>query len=187
MPVEIWDSRFLSPEQALAIGGLINQTWPKPDQTAETRAARQIELGRQHLGKTGPAPRSIVVVEEDRVVAHASIFPRVIGTQRGEMLIGALAAVCTDAALRGHGLGELVVRAAFGAVDAGEYECSLFQTTPTVRPFYERFGCVVVENLIVNSLADDPEANPFWSEVIMRYPAREHWPKGKVDLRGPGY
>ena len=187
MPIEIWDSRYLTVEQALAIGRLIYQTWPKADQTAETRAARQIELGRQHLGIAGPGPRSIVVVEGDRLMAHASIFPRVIGAEGGDMLIGALAAVCTDAGMRGRGLGELVVRTAFGRVDAGEFEFSLFQTTPQVQPFYEKLGCVVVENRVVNSLADDPDAYPFWNDVVMRYPASGVWPTGTIDLRGPGY
>jgi predicted N-acetyltransferase YhbS len=187
MPAEIWDSRYLTAEQAGGIGALVHQTWPKPNQTAEDRAAQTIELGRQHIGESGPAPRSIVAVEEGRVVAHAAIFPRVIGTERGDVLIGALARVCTDAAMRGRGLGEAVVRAAFRLVDAGEFDFSLFQTTPGVRPFYLKLGCVPVENRIINRRAEDPAANPFWHDVVMRYPAKEGWPAGTIDLRGPGY
>jgi len=56
-----------------------------------------------------------------------------------------------------------------------------------VRPFYEKLGAVVVDNRIVNSLADNPAANPFWDEVVMRYPAGGDWPSGAIDLRGPGY
>ena len=187
MPVEIWDSRYLTAEQARGIGELIHQTWPKPNMTAEARAAQTIELGRQHIGEPGPAPRSIVAVEDGRVVAHAAIFPRVIGTERGDILIGGLARVCTDAAMRGRGLGQAVVREAFRLVDAGEFEFSLFQTTPSVRPFYVKLGCVPVENRIINRSAEDPAANPFWHEVVMRYPAGEGWPAGTIDLRGPGY
>jgi predicted N-acetyltransferase YhbS len=187
MPVEIWDSRYLTAEQARGIGELVHQTWPKPNMTAEDRAARTIQLGREFIGASGARPRSIVAVEEDRVVAHAWMFPRVIGTERGDIHIGALAQVCTDAAMRGRGLGELVARAAFRLVDAGEFEFSLFQTTLGVQPFYVKLGCVPVENRIVNRRAEDPAANPFWHDVVMRYPAGDGWPAGTIDLGGPGY
>lgn len=64
---------------------------------------------------------------------------------------------------------------------------SLFQTSQKVRPFCEKPGCTLAENPIVNSLADDRTARPFWDEVAMRYPSREGWPAGQIDLRGPGY
>jgi hypothetical protein len=44
-----------------------------------------------------------------------------------------------------------------------------------------------VTNPIVDSLAADPSVNPFWDEVVMRYPAVKHWPEGEIDLRGPGF
>jgi GNAT superfamily N-acetyltransferase len=187
MPTEIWDSRYLTPEQARGIGDLVHQTWPKPGMTASDRAERTIQLGREFIGAPGPPPRSIVAMEEGRVVAHAWIFPRVIGTERGDILIGALAQVCTDSAMRGRGLGEAVVRAAFALIDAGEFEYSLFQTTPSVEPFYVKLGCVLAENQIINTLAEDPAANPFWHPVVMRYPAGGGWPAETIDLRGPGY
>jgi predicted N-acetyltransferase YhbS len=187
MPVEIWDARFFTQAQAQGIGELINQVWPKPTMTAEMRAAQQLALGQQYLGAPGPAPRAIVVLDGQRVVAHASIFPRVIGTQEGEMIVGGLARVCTDQAMRGHGLGEQVVREAFRLVDAGQFDASLFQTKQSVQPFYEKLGAARVDNRIVNSLGEDLEANPFWDEVVMRYPSDAKWPDGTIDLRGPGY
>ena len=47
----------------------------------------------------------------------------------------------------------------------------------------------------MNSAAPDPTANPFWDDVIMRYPRdnelnenqRPNWPQGIIDLRGPAY
>jgi GNAT superfamily N-acetyltransferase len=187
MPVEIWDARFFTPAQAQGIGELINQVWPKPNMTAEARAAQQLALGRQYTGPAAHAPRALVVVEAGRVVANATMLPRTIGTERGEMIIGGLARVCTDPAMRGHGLGESVVRAAFGLVDAGDFQFALFQTNRRVQSFYGKFGAVEVTNRIVNSLGDDPEANPFWDEVVMRYPGDGDWTAGTIDLRGPGY
>ena len=75
----------------------------------------------------------------------------------------------------------------FDLVDHGPFAHSLFQTSHEVRPFYEKLGAGLVTNRIVNSLADDPTENPFWDEVVMRYPAAKHWPAGEIDLRGPGW
>jgi len=187
MPVEIWDARRFTPAQAQAIGALINQVWPKPNLTADDRTAQQLVIGRQYSGPDAQAPRTMVVVDAGRVVAHAAMLPRRISTQRGEMVVGGLARVCTDPAMRGRGLGELVVRAAFGLVDAGDFAFALFQTSRRVQPFYDMVGAVPVENRIVNSLGDDPDASPFWDEVVMRYPGTGDWPEGTIDLRGPGY
>jgi hypothetical protein len=89
--------------------------------------------------------------------------------------------------MRGRGLGELVVRAAFALVDEGQFEFALFQTNRRTQPFYEKFGAAPVTNPVINSLAAEPTANPFWDEVVMRYPADGNWPAGTIDLRGPGY
>ncbi len=187
MPVEIWDARDFTPEQARAIGELINHVWPKATLTAEDRAEQQLDIGREYDGPAAQAPRALVIVEAGRVVANATMRPRTIGTERGEMIIGGLALVCTDPALRGHGLGEAVVRAAFDLVDAGDFQFALFQTKRRLQSFYEKCGATPVDNRIVNSLGDDPEANPFWDEVVLRYPANGNWPAGTIDLRGPGY
>lgn len=187
MPVDTWDARSLTPAQARAIGELIARVWPKPDVTADDRAAQLLALGILYQGPDAQAPRSYVVQESGRVAAHAMVVPRQISTVAGEMVIGGLARVCADPAERGHGLGRLVVRAALGAVDAGDFPFLLFQTNRRVRGFYEKLGAVTVENAIVNSTATDPTANPFWDEVVMRYPGDGDWPAGAVDLKGPGY
>lgn len=187
MPVEIWDSRFLTPAQAEALGELIARVWPKPNVSAEDRARQQLAIGRGYDRLADHAPRSFVVCDEGRVVAHAAILPQTIRTSAGEMTIGGLARVGADPALRGHGLGELVVRAALATVDAGEFPFGLFQTNHGVRPFYEKLGAVTVDNQIVNSLADDPTAPAFWDEIAMRYPGNGDWPAGTIDLLGPGY
>lgn len=188
MPLEIWDARYFTPYQARTIGELIHQTWPKPHLTAEDRAAQQTAIGRQYVGPARQAPRALVIVEDGRVVAHAAMVPRQARTEQGEpLLIGGLARVCTSPEVRGRGYGEAVVRAAFGLIDAGDFQFSLFQTNEQVAGFYDRFGCTRVENKIVNSLADDPAANAFWDSVIMRYPAVGDWPAGVLDLRAPGF
>jgi predicted N-acetyltransferase YhbS len=187
MPVETWDARTLTPAGALAIGELVAAVWPKPDKPVAVRAEQMLAAGREYKGPDAQAPRSFVVVEGGRVIAHAAILPRTIGTSTGEITIAGLARVCTDPSQRGRGLGELVSRAALGVVDAGDFPFALFQTSEPVQPFYEKLGAARVDNTFVNSLGDDPTANPFWDRVIMRYPATSDGPAGTIDLRGPGY
>jgi GNAT superfamily N-acetyltransferase len=142
---------------------------------------------KQYRGPEQQHPRSYVVREGGRVIAHASFDPRTIGTEAGDMTVLALARVCTDPAARGRKLGQAVVQAAFELVDDGSFRFALFQTTDDVQSFYDKLGALRINNRIVNSLAEDPAANPFWSPVIMRYPAGPGWPDGEIDLRGPGY
>ena len=80
-----------------------------------------------------------------------------------------------------------MAKAAFDLVDNGTYPFSLFQTTENVKSFYEQLGAVRIHNRFINSTAEDPVANPFWSPVIMRYPAKPGWPDGEIDLKGPGW
>jgi predicted N-acetyltransferase YhbS len=175
----------LSEADARAIAALLVKVFER--RTIEERVNQLIEGFRDYEGPEDQFPRSVVVREGDRVIAHAAAWPQTIGTSQGEMTIVALAQVCTDPAARGRRLGQAVVRAVFDLVDHGPFEHSLFQTSHKVRPFYEKLGCGLVTNPIVNSLADDPTANPFWDDIAMRYPAAKPWPEGEIDLRGPGY
>jgi ribosomal protein S18 acetylase RimI-like enzyme len=121
------------------------------------------------------------------VLAKAQTFRRAIATAAGPMTVLALSAVCTAPEARGRGLGSAVVRAAFGRVGSGELPACLFQTSRRNRKFYEALGAGLVDNRIVNGLAPDPQASPFWDEIVMGYPAGTIWPAGAIDLRGPGY
>ncbi|HJQ78479.1 MAG TPA: GNAT family N-acetyltransferase [Lacipirellulaceae bacterium] len=187
MEVETLDRRRLSERDARAIAELVAGIWPKPGRTVESLAA---EMVRQWLSYAGPEeqhPRSYVVREGDRVIAHASFDPRTISAGDKEITVLALARVCSDPAVRGRRLGRAVVQAAFELVDQGAFPFSLFQTTNEVQPFYERLGAVRIHNRFVNSLATDPKADPWWNPVIMRYPDGPGWPAGEIDLRGPGW
>ena len=186
-PVETIDFGTLTAAQARGIAELVNKVWPKPGVTVEDRARRLLSIAQGHEGPEALAARSFVVFEMGRVLAHAAVMPRTIGTDAGAVAIGALLLVCSDPHQRGRGLGETVARAAFSLVDEGQYPWILFQTKEKVRPFYEKLGCTLVENRIVNSRGENPESNPFWDEIVMRYPAQGDWPAGTIDLRGPGY
>jgi predicted N-acetyltransferase YhbS len=187
MHIETLDRRNISEADARAIAELLVKVWPRPEKTVATRMADLLIHWKDYRGPEVEFPRSLVVRESHRLTAHAAALPRKIGTADGDFTVMGLAQVCSDPELRGRGLGEAVVRAAFDAVDHGPFAHSLFQTSFEVRPFYEKLGACLVTNRIVNSLGDDPAKNPFWDEVVMRYPAAKPWPEGDIDLRGPGY
>lgn len=187
MRIETIDRRTISEPDARAIAKLLVAIWPKPGRTVETRTAEMIAQWKDYHGPEDEHPRSFLVREGGHVIAHASAYPRTIGTSAGDMTVLALARVCTDPAARGRKLGQAVVREAFDLVDHGPFPFALFQTGEAVREFYERLGAVAVDNTFVNSLAEDPTANPFWDNVIMRYPGKLGWPTGEIDIRGAGW
>lgn len=119
-------------------------------------------------------------------VAAGHSFFRTIGPSHGELDVLALGGVATDPDHQGKGFGQEVVRDAFKRVVNGEVAVCLFQTGPA-RGFYERLGCVVVDNRFVNGAGDPPDQNPWIDEWVMQYPANAHWPEGEMDLRGAGY
>lgn len=175
-------------EEALAVGQLLASVWPRPDRGPVERAAQLKRFGEDYSGPEEQAPISYLIWNEDRVIAHAVTFGRTVGVSSGEMTVMALAFVATDPTCRGQGLGAAVTHAAFSRVDSGDFPFALFQTSAKVQPFYEQIGCKPVENRVYNSLSeDDPEANPFWDDVVLRYPATAGWPEGDIDLRGRGY
>lgn len=174
-------------KQLEAVATLLCRIWPKPGRTVATRVAVMQAEFQDYAGPPAQAPRGFAVFEGEQAIAYAAILPREVAVEGARRTIAGLARVCSAPELRGRGLGELVVRAAFATVDRGDFPWALFQTTHQVRPFYERLGATVVDNPIVNSLADDPLANPFWDDVVMRYPAAAAPPHGAIDLLGPGY
>jgi hypothetical protein len=187
MKIETIDRGNVKEADARAVAELLCAIWPKPGRTVETRVAELMGQWQDYRGPEEQRPRSFVVRDGARVVAHAGAYPRTITTSSGEMTVLALARVCTDPAVRGQNLGQAVTRAAFDLVDGGKFPFALFQTGDRVRSFYERLGAVTIDNRFVNSLAADPEASPWWDKVIMRYPAAAGWPTGQIDLRGPAW
>jgi predicted GNAT family N-acyltransferase len=185
--IETIDRRTISEPDARAIAELVVKIWPKPDRTVDSFTADLLTQWKDYDRFENQHPRSFLIREGGRAIAHASVYPRTINTASGEMTIAALARVCTDPSVRGRKLGDAVVRKSFELVDSGAFPFSLFQTTPDVRRFYERLGAIPTHNKFVNSLADDPTVNPFWAEVPMRYPGTGKWPAGEIDLRGPGW
>jgi predicted N-acetyltransferase YhbS len=185
MHVEILDRRRLTEAEARPVAELLVKVFPR--RSLDERLEKLVNEWCDYRGPEAEFPRSMIVREGGRVLAHAAAMPRTIGTSEGELTVVALSHVATHPEVRGRKLGQAVVRAVFDLADHGPFLHSLFQTSHQVRPFYDKLGAGLVTNRIVNSLGDDPEQSPFWDEVVMRYPLAKHWPEGDVDLRGPGW
>ncbi len=185
MQIETLDRRCLTEADALALAHLLAQVFPQ--RGFEERLTRLRAQWHDYHGPEEEYPRSLVIRDGSRILAHAAALPRTIGTGAGDLTVVGLAQVCTDSAERGKGYGQAVTRAVFDLVDHGPFPHSLFQTSISTRVFYEKLGAGVVTNRFINSLEDDPLKNPFWDEVVMRYPAVKQWPAGEIDLRGPGW
>lgn len=174
-------------ELATQMVELSQRVWPR-DAEPMDEARVGLDLARSYKGPAEQAPMSYVLLENTEPVAIAYTFAREIDTLAGRMTILALAGVAVEESKRGRGLGRTVVRAALERVDRGAFTYSLFQTEPHNRCFYEKLGASLVDNKVVNSLAEPAtDESPFWDELILRYPAGPGWPDGEIDLRGPGY
>ncbi len=185
--VESWLLATMSGAQISALAELLVRVWPHPLKDHGYRVRRLEQRSREPLGPNGQVPTAFVIRAGQKIVASALTFARPILVAGEPKLALALCYVAVDPESRGQKFGEKVVQAAFAQVDAKSYELALFQTSQNVRPFYERLGAVVVENRVIDSTFDEPNKNPFWDEVVMRYPATEDWPMGVVDLLGAGY
>jgi predicted acetyltransferase len=98
----------------------------------------------------------------------------------------AVSGVSVPVTHRGKGIGVALARSAFQRVNNSEFPVSLFQTT--IPAFYRKLGATVVENRFFNSRhQSNPDANPWNDGWVMVYPSGYAWPKGSVDLNGPGY
>ena len=131
------------------------------------------------------AGRRFAIRHEGQLAAVCRIIPRRIQTTHGALDVLGLAGVMTRPELRLRGFGAKVVRAAFSHVDNGAFTAALFQTR--VPEFYETLGCRRVENVFVNSFAENPSGTPWWDLHHMIYPASYQWTEGLVDLLGPAW
>jgi len=139
------------------------------------------------LFSDAPPVRYAVRDAAGRWLGNAGTLTRTLGTTRGPMRVLGLLDVATLPETRGRGLGAAVVRAAWGPVDAGRVSACLFETGEA-RAFYEKLGARVIDNPLVNTLAEGGvDRQPFADPWAMIYPAEADWPTGEIDLRGPGF
>ena len=124
--------------------------------------------------------------QDKELIGFAESFPITIKIVNKEVEVMGIGDVCVYPEFRGKGLGASIVKSAFARIDANQYPFCIFQTG--VPRFYEKLGCKVIENKIINSNnQEDPNANPFWEEYAMIYPATFLWSSGTIDLLRSGF
>ncbi len=187
--ITVVDHTTITPELAREIVRLNELAWPDKEKNSEDEKVQAVLNDfKEPVGPLTQRHRVFCIMgPRKKILAKASIFPRLIGTPDGDMVIMALASVTSAPRRRGEGLGAKVVRAAFQQVDLGHFPLALFQTTTPVKPFYEKLGARKVTNKFINTQGEDTDANPWWDPEIMIYPADANWPEGTIDLKGKGY
>jgi GNAT superfamily N-acetyltransferase len=186
------DASNMTLGQAVALERLWTSIWPPEDEPlTEEFIQRTARETLDKMREPAPSPeqrrRVFAIFDDGEPVAASLVEAREVVTCRGPVTVAALAGVATRPDRRGRGLGRAVVEAVFDLVDRGDFGCSLFQTSNEVLPFYEKLGARQVHNRFHDSTADDPDADPFWDDVRVVYPATYDWPDGPVDTRGPGW
>lgn len=183
IPVAEYTENQLPSTQLRQFITLVNSVWPNPNKTIMELVEEEISFA---LELNYESIKRFVVWEENDAIAHAKIFPRTIFSDKMKIKVLALASVCTAVGRRGQGYGKAVVEQAFRFVDQSEFELSLFQTG--IPAFYEKLGARSIHNTFINSKNElNPDANPWWDEYIMIYPSNFNFPRGIIDLNGPGY
>ncbi len=158
--------------------------WPPSDPISEDRMERRLK----RFKSIHSSYRLHMLWINGQVVAQCSSFHREIeflNSKKRLVQLG-LAGVCSSPSHRGNGYGAAVVKDAFARLGEEKLPFSLYQTE--VPQFYEKLGAKKVENRFVNSKSEeDSDANPWWNDFVMTYPAQAAWEEGSVDLLGPGY
>ena len=166
--------------QIVSINHLTDSTWPE----SATRSSEQEKVDEFYARHTGKTCHCVFSGKE--LIGFAESFPLTIKIVNEQTEVMGIGGVCVDPDHRGKGLGAKLVLEAFKQIDKGEYPLSIFQTG--VPGFYEKLGCRVIKNKIINSKnKENPKTNPFWDDYVMIYPARFLWPSGTIDLLGPGF
>src|SRR5260370_41100239 len=88
--IEIIDRRTIGEADARAIAELIVSIWPKPERTVDKFTAEILDQWKDYHGPEAERPRSFLVRDGSRVLAHTSAYPRTIGTAKGNVTILAL-------------------------------------------------------------------------------------------------
>src|SRR6185369_7035042 len=85
--IETIDRRTISEPDARAVAELVVKIWPKVDRTVDSFTADLLTQWKDYDGPENQHPRSFLIREAGRLVAHASVYPRTVGTANGEITV----------------------------------------------------------------------------------------------------
>lgn len=135
-----------------------------------------------------PATYRVVASDDEKIVGHVGIQPRMIGVGPRDVLVGGTGGVLVSPRHRGTGLGRRLVQAASAALEQAplEVQFGYLGCREEVVPFYESAGwqrVFTTERSLSrvdssNQVSDGPLLISAGLEPL------EAWPYGQIDLRG---
>ena len=176
------DGPKVSHKQANSIADLLFETWGSPETSVAKITDNVLNKWKDWVeASENNSPKTYVMWKESTCLAHAWLRPVKAFTQKGEITVAELGAVCVRETLRGKGLGTKLIKRVFDDVDQSSYQFCIFSTENRVQAFYERLGARKVTNRFIDSIT---EKSPFWGEIMMVYPRTGDWSEGEIDMRG---
>ena len=158
----------------------MNLTWPDDD-TEKLVEEKVAGFYDDHLEKI-----CYCLYQDKELVGYAESIPLTIKIESHCLDVWGLGGLNVHPGWRRQGFGRVIVEAVFKRIDSSEYPFCLFQTG--IPQFYDKLGCKLINNKFINSNNQvDPNANPFWDDYVMIYPATTNWPSGTVDLLRKGF
>jgi aminoglycoside 2'-N-acetyltransferase I len=123
----------------------------------------------------------VLAEEDDRVVAHGAVVPRVLATGGRELRTGYVEGVATRSDRRGRGLATLVMREV-GRVVEKEYELGALSDGTGIPGFYQRLGWETWQGptFAAGPGGRERTATDDGSVLVLRTPAT-----GALDVTGP--
>ncbi len=141
----------------LQVVALQEQAWPSDGPTS---------AGTKH----DPAlrPRSMLLVEDGRVLAALDILSKLIGHRGALYAASGLSTVVSDPTRRGRGYGHRLVEAAREAMAAGGADLGIFTCDHPLQAFYERAGWqALTGSVLVGGTRDAPFPSDVLAKVVM--------------------
>lgn len=139
-------------------------------------------LTRRYL-KQCPAHRWLAL-EGTKIIGHAAVHDKRIGTAGGELRVGGVCEVCVDASRRGHGLSKLLLTAVHEWLTTAGFPFAMLFGQPKV---YTSGGYQLIANEIRADNALARHWNPFCGKAMIKPIANLPWPAGPIDLHGPTF
>lgn len=142
-----------------------------------------IFLARRYLQRR-PGHRWLLKDGAGKIIAHAAVHEKTIGTEAGDLRVGGVAEVCVGPAHRGLGHSKKLLLAIDQWLEGRGIEYAMLFGRPRV---YRSSGYVPIANQLRTSSLWSRSWNPFHGKPMVKARTPTAWPSGTIDLRGPTF
>ncbi|MEM7247370.1 MAG: GNAT family N-acetyltransferase [Acidobacteriota bacterium] len=172
--IELVDDFRLSPEEREEIRVLLAESFPEEDFVQTRTYLKQVPT------------RRLLARDGDRLVAHAGVEHRVVGTESGAIPILGLIEVCVTTSARGQGLGSHLVT--WTEELARENDIEFLVLFAADHRLYERLGFQHETNVLRWAMIHEHQLigldeQPL-DELMVKPLSDRPWPGGTIDLLG---